>query len=71
MTNPTGGTEQFIETARGYVETNGGNGADHLPPCDELADDQLKSLVGTEEAANLRVPKVQLDEGSVDVGANR
>ncbi|GAB7095201.1 hypothetical protein JCM30237_23540 [Halolamina litorea] len=33
---------------------------------DEIGYDQLKSLVGAEEAANLRVLKQQLDEGFVD-----
>ncbi len=33
---------------------------------DEITDEQLKSLVGAEEAANLRVLKQQLDEGFVD-----
>ncbi|MGB9965055.1 hypothetical protein [Halobacterium sp. CBA1126] len=33
---------------------------------DEISYDQLKSLVGAEEAANLRVLKQQLDEDFVD-----
>jgi metal-responsive CopG/Arc/MetJ family transcriptional regulator len=33
---------------------------------DEIAFDALKSLVGAEEAANLRVMKQQLDEGYVE-----
>ncbi|MFC4451211.1 hypothetical protein [Halorussus aquaticus] len=33
---------------------------------DEISYDQLKALVGAEEAANLRVLKQQLDEGFVD-----
>jgi len=33
---------------------------------DEITDAQLKSLVGAEEAANLRVLKQQLDEGFID-----
>ena len=33
---------------------------------DEIAFEQLKTLVGAEEAANLRVLKRQLDEGFVD-----
>lgn len=33
---------------------------------DEISFDQLKALVGAEEAANFRVLKQQLDEGYVD-----
>ena len=33
---------------------------------DEISDDQLESLLGAEEAANLRVLKQQLDEDFVD-----
>jgi len=33
---------------------------------DEITYEQLKSLVGAEEAANLRVLKQQLDDGFVD-----
>lgn len=33
---------------------------------DEITYEQLKSLVGAEEAANLRILKQQLDEGFVD-----
>ena len=33
---------------------------------DEITGEQLKTLVGAEEAANLRVLKQQLDEGFVD-----
>jgi len=33
---------------------------------DEISYEQLKALVGAEEAANLRVLKQQLDEGFVD-----
>ncbi|MWV38868.1 hypothetical protein [Natrialba sp. INN-245] len=33
---------------------------------DEISYEQLKSLVGAEEAANFRVLKQQLDEGFVD-----
>ena len=36
---------------------------------DEITHDQLKALVGAEEAANLRVLKQQLDEGFVDGAA--
>ena len=33
---------------------------------DEITYDQLKALVGAEEAANVRVLKQQLDEGYID-----
>jgi len=33
---------------------------------DEITYEQLKSLVGAQEAANLRVLKQQLDDGFVD-----
>jgi len=33
---------------------------------DEIAYEQLKSLVGTQEAANIRILKQQLDDGFVD-----
>ncbi len=33
---------------------------------DEITYEQLKSLVGTQEAANIRVLKQQLDDGFVD-----
>lgn len=37
---------------------------------DEISYDQLKTLVGAEEAANLRVLKQQLDEDFIDDIAN-
>jgi hypothetical protein len=37
---------------------------------DEISFDQLRLLVGAEEAANLRVLKRQLDEGFVDEAAD-
>ncbi|NHN46594.1 hypothetical protein G9464_03150 [Halostella sp. JP-L12] len=37
----------------------------------EISHEQLKALVGAEEAANLRVLKQQLDEDFVDDVANR
>lgn len=36
----------------------------------EISDDQLKALVGAEEAANLRVLKQQLDEDFIEDIAN-
>jgi metal-responsive CopG/Arc/MetJ family transcriptional regulator len=38
---------------------------------DEISYEQLKALVGAEEAANLRVLKQQLDEGFVNEVADR
>jgi hypothetical protein len=39
MTNPTEGTEQFLEAAREYVEKSGGRGADRSPLYDEIPEE--------------------------------
>lgn len=51
-----------IPTAVGIPPPSGGGGCQD----DEITFDQLKALVGAEEAANLRVLKQQLDEDFID-----
>jgi hypothetical protein len=43
MTDPTGGTEQFLEAAREYVEKSGGRRADLLPLYDAIPGEDEKT----------------------------
>lgn len=44
MTDPTEGTEQFLEAAREYVEKSGGRRADLLPLYDEIPEEDWEDV---------------------------